>query len=163
MANNTIVLNGSYAPFVEDEYDAGEADVYPGHALTEDANGAVTKTSGEATTGEGMFADVSRSDPSLDKGDAYPNGERVTVQYVPIGGRVDARLASGWHLTTAANANVENGDLLVETNLGALAISEAATNGTPEGALYRALENVDNSGAAAGVQNQTRIQVVRIG
>jgi len=163
MADNTIVLNGNYAPFVEDEADAGEADIYPGNTLEGDGAGGVIKTSTEAASGRGLFADVSRSDPSLDKDDPYPDGDRVSVQYVPIGGKVDARLAAGGDLTTAANANVSADDLLVETNVGALAAHDSAeTSGDPEGAVYRALEGVDNSGAAAGVENQAEIEVVRI-
>jgi len=163
MADNTIVLNGNVAPFVEDEYAAGEADIYPGNFVEEDGSGDVIKQDAEAATGRGMVAAVSRLDPSLEKADAYPNGDNVTVQYVPIGGKVDARLAAGGDLTTGPNANVSQDDLLVETNVGALAAFDSAeTSGTPEGALYRALEGVDNSGAAAGVANQVPIEVVRI-
>ena len=158
MADNTIVKNGNDAPFVQDEYDAGEADIYPGAALEIAADGDVVKHATEDGTGGGIFADLNEFDPSTGKDDAFPNGERVDVTHVPIGGRVDARLAAGGDLTTAGNANVTEGDILAEANVGALA--DEAVGG--EGARYVALESVDNSGAAAGVENQEHIEVVRI-
>jgi hypothetical protein len=176
MADNTIVLNGNYAPFVEDEYDAGEGSIQPGHALDVDANGDVIRHSGDPSVnteavGNGIFADVSRSDPSLDKADAYPNGDRVTAQYVPVGGKVDAFIAAGGDLGDGTRANVDTTDVLEEVADGALAAHDGADttgDGTgaavetvyETGALYKPLEAVDNSGAAAG--EQARIEVVRI-
>lgn len=176
MADNTVVLNGNYAPFVEDEYDAGSGSIVPGHALDVDANGDVIRHSGDPAVnneavGNGIFADVSRSDPSLDKADAYPSGERVTAQYVPVGGKVDAFLAAGGDLSDGTRANVDTTDVLEEVADGALAKHDGADttgdgsgSGTETvydtGALYKPLEAVDNSGAAAG--NQARIEVVRI-
>jgi len=178
MADNTIVENGNDAPFVQDEFDAGEADIYPGHALEIAADGDVVKHATEsgidaAATGLGLFADLNEFDPSTGKGDAYPNGERVGVVHVPVGGRVDARLAAGGDLDTAADANVTEGDVLEEADVGGLKAHtgvDTVGDGTgaasetvyDAGALYVARESVDNSGAAAGVENQQHIEVVRI-
>lgn len=176
MANNTIVLNGNAAPFVDDEFDAGEADITPGHALDLDPNGDVVKHSQESDTnqegvGAGLFADVNEFDPSMGKNDAYPTGERVKAQYVPVGGKVDAFLAAGGDLSDSTRANVGPDDVLEQVSGGALAAydgSDTTGDGTgsvtetvyESGALYKPLEAVDNSGAAAG--EQTRIKVVRI-
>jgi len=166
MSGESVLLNSGKAPFVQDERDSAETDIYGGNFLTTDSNGEVSKTSGEASTGEGTIADVDSFDPDVDKGEDLTSGnagERIRTQEVPVGGQLDARLIAGGDLTTAANANITEGDLLVESDLGALAaFSSAETSGTPEGALYRALESVDNSGAAAGVSNQTYINVERI-
>lgn len=178
MARNTIVRNGNDAPFVDDEYDAGEADIYPGNCLEIDANGDVIKHATEsgvdaAATGLGLFADLNEFDPSTGKDDAFPNGERVDVVHVPVGGRVDARLAAGGDLDDATEANVTEGDVLEEADVGGLkkhdgiATTGDGTGAATEtvydaGALYVALESVDNSGAAAGVSNQAEIEVVRI-
>lgn len=177
MANNTVVLNGSYAPFVEDEYDAGEGGILPGHALGLDAGGDVVRHSGDSSTldtnavGKGLFADVSKSNPMLDKSDAYPSGERVSVQFVPIGGKVDAFLASGSDLDDASRAEVDPTVVLEHVDAGALAAHEGVDttgDGTGDlsetvyasGALYLPLEAVDNSDAPAG--EQTRVEVVRV-
>lgn len=178
MADNTVKKNSNYAPFVDTEADAGEADIYPGNFLELDGSGDVIKRDSEASldtqaVGRGFMADVSRSDPDLGKTDAYPNGERVSAVYVPVGGTVDARLAAGSDLGTAADANVSENDILEEADVGGLkkhtgtATTGDGTGAATEtvydrGALYMALEAVDNSGAAAGVSNQKYIQVVRI-
>lgn len=166
MADDAILQNSGHAPFVQDEADAGETDVYGGHMLTLNSSGEVVKTSGEAATGHGMVADVDSFDPEVDKDEDLTSGnvgERIRYQSVPIGGKFEARLAAGADLTTSANANVTEGDLLTETDLGAVAnFDSAETQGTPDGALYEALESVDNSGASAGVANQTYITVRRV-
>ncbi|MDY6778995.1 MAG: hypothetical protein SV760_00280, partial [Halobacteria archaeon] len=164
--------------FVDDEADAGEADITPGHAVELDANGDVIKHDAESSVntkgvGRGMFAILSRSDPELEKEDAYPSGERVSYAHVPIGGTVDAFLAAGGDLDDASKANIEAGEVLEEVDLGALAQhdgTDTTGDGTgsvtetvyDQGALYIAEEAVDNSGAAAGIDNQVRIEVTRI-
>jgi hypothetical protein len=175
--SNSIILNGNGAPFVEDEGDAAEADVYPGAALELDANGDLVKHVQETDlnqqgTAAGLFADLP-FDPQKDRTQSYDAGERVRTVYVPVGGKVQARLATGGDLADGARANVGIGDTLETVALGALAAhdgSDTTGDGTgaatetvyDEGALYMALEAVDNSGAAAGVDNQAAIQVVRI-
>jgi hypothetical protein len=167
MADDAIVLNGNEVTFVEEEGQptTDTEEIYPGNLVVFDANGDVTKNGGEAATGHGQVLDLP-FDPDVDKGDNL-NGEyagnRASVKSIPIGGEVDLRLAAGGDLTTAANANVTQGDLLVESaNGGLAAFASAETSGTPEGAVYEALESVDNSGAAAGVGNQVYIEVRRI-
>jgi hypothetical protein len=165
MADSDIILNATSAPFVEDEADLADSeDAYPGNFVDGD-NGTVSKNGGEATTGLGTIIDLPY-DPDVDKGDNIRTdyeGQRLKVQYVPIGGRVSARLNAGADLTTGANADISEDDLLVESALGALAAyASGETSGSPEGAVYRALEAVDNSGASAGVGNQVYIDVVRV-
>lgn len=178
MTDETVILNGNSANFVEDEADAAEADIYPGNVLEYDGSLNVVKSSSELElntqgVGRGMVAILSRSDPDLSKADAYPNGERVHFAHVPIGGKVDARLAAGGDLSATGDANITQGDLLQEADVGALEAYQGITtvgDGTgataetvhDHGALYIALESVDNSGAAAGVGNQVPIEVVRI-
>lgn len=166
MSGEAVLKNTGKAPFVQDEYDAAETSIYGGNFLTTDANGEVSKTSGEAATGEGTLADVDSFDPDVDKDEDLTSGnvgERLATQSIPVGGVVEGRLIAGGDLTTAANADVTEGDLLVESDLGALAAySSAETSGDPEGAVYRARESVDNSGAAAGVENQVYIEAERI-
>ncbi|MDY6780214.1 MAG: hypothetical protein SV760_06675 [Halobacteria archaeon] len=178
MANETVVKNQNVAPFVPDERDAGEADIYPGHAVELTANGNVVKHDAESSVntkgvGRGTFAVLSRSDPELGKSEPYPDGERVSVMHVPVGGKVDAFLAAGGDLDDASKANIEAGEVLEEVDVGALAQhdgTDTVGDGTglatetvyDQGALYVAEEAVDNSGAAAGVSNQVRIEVTRI-
>lgn len=167
MSDNTVILNGNEAPFVEDEADAasGETDITPGHFCTLDSSREVNLQSGEATDGRGLIAVVSRSDPSLSKSDKYnsdDDGERVHLAYVPIGGKIDGFVAAGGDLTTSGNANVSEGDFLRETDNGALANADSETEGSRDEPLYRAEEAVDNSGASAGVDNQSRIEVRRV-
>lgn len=178
MANETIVLNGNLAPFVDVEADAGEADIYPGNALELDANGDFIKSSSESSVntqgiGRGVVADINEYDPSKTKTDAYPSGDRVHAVAVPIGGETDVRLAAGGDLDDSTKANVTAGDVLEEVDVGAFAKhdgTDTTGDGTgavtetvyAQGALYEALESVDNSGAAAGVSNQTFIEVRRI-
>lgn len=175
MADNTVILNGD-APFVEDDLAAAEADIYPGNCLELDSNGDVIKSSAEAAVGtqavgRGLFADLNSYDPNDDKTTAYANSDTVRCVYVPVGGKIDARLAAGGDLTTSADANVTTGDILEEADVGGLKKHTGndvdPTSTTTEttydrGALYMALESVDNSAAAAGVANQKNIEVVRI-
>lgn len=164
MANDAVLLNHGEAPFVEYEGDAGEVDVWPGHVLELDGAGDYIKSSDEAGVGRSLVAGLPFN-PGLEKGEdatAGTVGERVRAYFVPVGGRVDARLAAGGDLTSAGNADVSEGDTLKEVNEGALATHSVDTTSDPDGALYMALESVDNSGAAGGVENQTHIQVVRI-
>ena len=166
MADDAVIRNGNDAPFVEDEFDAGETDLYPGNLVGVNSSGQVVKHSSEGATGTGLIVDLP-FDPSYEKGEDATGdggvGERIRVAHVPVGGEVDARLAAGGDLTTAANANVTEGDILVETTTGALANhTDAETGGEPEGAVYVALESVDNSGAAAGVTNQVPIEARRV-
>lgn len=181
MANDAVILNGNDAPFVEDEFDAGETDIYPGNVLELDANGDVIKKAtehslGTNAPGRGLVADLP-FDPSYEKGEDVTGdggvGERVRVAYVPVGGKVDARLAAGGDLADSTEANVGVGEVLEEANVGGLKShdgTDTTGDGTgaatetvyDEGALYMALEAVDNSGAAAGVTNQAAIEVVRI-
>jgi len=167
MADETVILNGNAAPFVEDESGAasGETDITPGHFVTLDSSREVNLQSGEATDGRGIIAVQSRSDPSLTKSDKYnsdDDGERVSLAYVPIGGKVDAFVVAGADLTTVGNANISEGDLLVETDNGGLANAHSETRGSDDNVLYRAEEAVDNSGASAGVDNQSRIEARRV-
>jgi hypothetical protein len=168
MSENTVILNGNIVSFAADEADAasGETDITPGHFIDLNSNGEANLQSGEATTGRGLMATLPRDAFGRGKSDKYntdDDGERVHYAHVPVGGEFDGFLAAGGDLTTAANANVTQNDLLVETDNGALAnFSSAETSGTPEGALYRAQESVDNSGASAGVDNQVRIEAERI-
>lgn len=165
MADDAIILNGTEAPFVQNEGDLADTeDAYPGN-FVDGTEGTVSKNGGEAATGLGAILDLP-VDPEVDKGDNIREdyeGQRVEIKEIPIGGEVEARLNAGGDLTTAANANISEGDLLVESANGALAaFASAETSGTPEGAVYRALEAVDNSGAAAGIANQVYIHVVRV-
>lgn len=178
MADETVILNGNQAPFVEDELDSAEADIFPGNVLQRNSSGNVIKHDSEGSlnteaVGFGMIAILSRSDPDLDKSEAYPNGERVSLAHVPVGGEVDARLAAGGDLADSTEANITEGDILEEADVGALkqySGTDTTGDGTgaatetvhDKGALYVAQESVDNSGAAAGVSNQTNIEVVRI-
>lgn len=178
MSDETVMLNRNGAPFVEDEADAGETNIFPGNCLEYNSSLDVIKHANESSlgtqaVGRGMFAVLSRSDPDLDKDSAYPNGERCHFVHVPVGGKVDARLAAGGDLGTSGDANVTQGDVLEEADIGALKKYDGTdttgdgTGSTTEtvhdqGALYVALESVDNSGASAGVANQTNIEVVRI-
>lgn len=163
MADNSVVKNRNYAPFVDEERLAGEADIYPGSFLQIDGSSDYQKNSTEAASGRGLMADLSRSGADVAKDESYTNGDEVSAVRVPVGGQVEGRLAAGGDLTTASNANVSEDELLVETNVGALASHTSAdTSGDPEGAVYRALEAVDNSGASAGVSNQVYIEVVRV-
>jgi hypothetical protein len=158
MADDAVVLNKQDAPFVDDEFDSGEADIYPGHFLElSDATTAI-KSATEDDEGRGLMVGLA-FDPEYVKGEAYPNGTRLRCYYVPVGGRVDARLAAGGDLTASADADISAGDILAEVNLGAVAHVSASTSG---GARYMALEASDNSGASAGVGNQVHIEVVRI-
>lgn len=178
MADEAVMLNKNVAPFVEDEADAAEADITPGHVLERNTSGNVIKHANESSVnteavGRGMVAILSRSDPDLSKADAYPNGERVHFAHCPIGGKFDGFLAAGGDLTDATEANISDGEVLEEADIGALKAhdgTDTTGDGTgaatetvhDQGALYMALEAVDNSGAAAGVGNQARIEVVRI-
>lgn len=176
MADEAVMLNDNEAPFVEDEADAAEANIFPGNFLELNSSLNVIKRDSEKdvgteAVGQGMVAILSRSDPDLSKADAYPNSERVHYAHVPIGGKVDARLAAGGDLSASADANVTQGDLLQEADVGALEnygpspVDPTATmteNVHATGAIYVALESVDNSGASAGVSNQTNIEVVRV-
>jgi len=166
MSGDAVLKNSGQAPFVHDEYDSAETNIYGGSFLATDSNGEVSKTSGEAATGEGTIADVDSFDPGVDKDEDLTSGnvgERIRTQAIPVGGVVEGRLIAGGDLTSAGNANISEGDLLVESDKGALAAYDSAeTSGDPEGALYRARESVDNSGAAAGVSNQAYIEVERI-
>lgn len=162
MADDSVLLNSGYAPFVEHEYETGAATVEPGSFVTVDADGDVTITSGEAATGTGLICGLG-FDPDVEIGSAYASGETVRLYEVPIGGQVRARLAAGGDLTTAADATISEGELLVETDLGAVAAASAGTvNSTVQGSVYRALEAVDNAGASAGQGNQVAIKVERI-
>lgn len=178
MANDAVKLNGNGAPFVEDEFDAAQADIYPGAALDLDGNGDAVKHATENDvnsqgTAAGVFAGLP-FDPARQKGESYAAGERVRAWYVPVGGKLDARLATGGDLTTAARATVGIGEVLETVGLGALASADGSTttaDGTgpaggetvyDTGALYMALESADNSAAAAGVSNQIHVKVVRI-
>lgn len=176
MADETIVLNGNIAPFVDEEFDAGNGNIEPGMALEIDANGDVIPHSTDPSTntegvGLGLFADLNEFDPSTSKSDTYTSGERVKCQYVPVGGKVDALLAAGSDLSDSTRANISEGDVLEEIDNGTLAEhdgSDTTGDGTGSatetvfdvGALYMALEAVDNSGAASG--ETSRLQVVRI-
>lgn len=183
MANESVMLNRNVAPFVEDEAPAesGETDITPGHFLERKSDGDVGKKSGEIAVGtdapgRGMVAILSRSDPTLTKSDAYnqdDDQEQVHYAHVPIGGEVDAFVESGGDLSSSSDANITEGDELVEGPTGGLMKSpgqDTTGDGTgsatetvhPVGALYEAQESVDNSGASAGVSNQKRIEVKRI-
>jgi len=176
MSDNTVVLNGNAAPFVDDEFDAGNGNIEPGMVLEFDANDDVIPHSTDPSTdteavGQGMFAELNEFDPSQTKSDTYPSGERVKVVYCPVGGKVDALLAAGSDLTDSARANVGPQDVLEEIDNGTLAEhdgSDTTGDGTgaatetvfDTGALYVPLESVDNSGAASAATS--RIEVVRI-
>lgn len=173
MADNTIVKNRNYAPFVDHEFNAAQADIEPGMALELDANGDVIKHSADPATdtkapGRGLFADLSRSDPSLTRTDTYPSGEPVSVVSVPIGGIVEGELAAGGDLADSTRATVDPSSVLEQVAGGALAVhdgsADADTTATQTyydvGALYAPLESVDNSGAAAG--ETADLKVVRI-
>lgn len=166
MANDGIQQNSGHAPFVQDEYDSAETNIRAGHLLELDSSGDVQKVSTEGATGNGIVADLPNLDPDVEKDEDLTggnSGETLIVQHIPVGGVAEVRLAAGGDLTTAGNANVTEGDVLVETVNGAVANhTDAETGGEPEGAVYRARESVDNSGAAAGESNQVYIEVVRI-
>lgn len=183
MADNSVVLNGNDAPFVPDEADAasGETDITPGHFLERTSSSTVQKHSSEpsldtAAHGRGMIAVPSRADFNLEKVDKYnsdDDGERVFYEHVPVGGHVDAFVEAGGDLTASADANITEGDVLAEgPNGGVMNATGTDTTGdgtgsTTEtvhdmGALYEAQESVNNSGAAAGVGNQSRIEIKRI-
>ena len=157
MANNSITHNRNYAPFVDDEFPAANGNILPGHELELDANTDVLRNSGESSPGRGMVADLSKSNPDLGRDDTYPSGERVSVVYVPVGGEVTLRLAAGGDLGTASRADVDTTDVLESVGDGAVAAIDDGSD--VEGALYQPLEDVDNSGAAAG--EQTTIEAVR--
>ena len=164
MAGDAVILNRGDAGFVEDEGPSGETDIYPGHVLELDDNGDFVKSSVEDGTGRGHVVGLP-FDPYLEKGEDVTDGtvgEQLRVFIVGVGGRFDGRLAAGADLTNNGDANVSPGDTLKEVNEGALAAHSSATENTADGPLYMALEAVDNSGAAAGVENQTPIEVVRI-
>jgi len=174
--SNSVVLNGGHAPFVEDEFDAGEdAVIKPGHALELDANADVVRHTQETDLNQrgpatGMFAELP-FDPAKEKPDTFALDERVPVVYCPVGGKVDALLAAGGDLGDGSRANVDPTTPVEAVAGGVLAEHDGtATTGDgtggatetvyDEGALYLPLESVDNSGAAAG--ETARVEVVRI-
>ena len=161
---DAVLLNHGQAPFVEREGDAGETDMWPGHVLAFDGAGDYIKSADEAGVGHGIVLGRPFA-PGLAKGEDATDGtvgERLRALHIPLGGRIDGRLAAGGDLTSPGDANVAEGDLLKEVNEGALAAHSVDTSNDPDGALYMALEAVDNSGAGAGVENQTHIEAVRI-
>lgn len=183
MSDNAVVLNRNVAPFVEDEDDAasGETDITPGHCLERTSSGTVQRKTGEISLdteapGRGMVAVPSKADFSHDKSEKYnsdDDGERVFYEHVPVGGEFDGFVEAGGDLTDSANANISDGDVLVEGPNGGLMNNpgtDTTGDGTgtatetvhPTGALYEALESVDNSAAAAGVDNQVRIEAQRV-
>lgn len=179
MADNVIKKNANQAPFVDDEANAAESNIFPGNFLEySGAADEVAKTDTEHSLdsqqiGRGLVADISTADPSQDKTTAYDNDERVSTTHVPVGGIVDARLAAGSDLSDSTEANISINDILEEANLGALKKydgTDTTGDGTgaatetvhDQGALYMAREAKDNSGASAGVSNQVYIEVVRI-
>jgi len=183
MSDNTVVLNGNDAPFVPDEADAasGETNITPGHFLELTSSSTVQKHSSEPSLdtkahGRGMVAVPSKADFSHAKADKYntnDDGERVFYEHIPVGGKVDAFVEAGNDLTDSSNANVSEGDVLVEGPNGGLMVApgtDTTGDGTGSGtetvhdmgALYEAQESVDNSSASSGVSNQSRIEVKRI-
>lgn len=165
MANDTVILNQNAASFVESERDSGETNIYPGHLLTVNSSGEFQKVPLEAAPGDGTVADLPSFDPDVEMGEDLTSGnvgERIRGQAVGIGGEFHARLAAGGDLTNSADADVSVGDTLKEVNLGAVAFPSTDTAPSAVSALYRALETVDNSGAAAGVDNQVYIKVRRV-
>lgn len=180
--SNSVLLNSGHAPFVQDEFDSAETTIYAGHMLELDVNADVIKRDGEPAldaaneSGRAIVADVDAFDPDVDKGADLTSGnvgERLRVQFVPVGGKFTARLAAGGDLTDTTRATVDPTTVLEEVALGAVAEHDGAattgdgTGGAAEtvydaGALYLPLESVDNSGAAAGVDNQVYVEVVRI-
>lgn len=163
MADDTILKNANNAPFVESEADAGEGSIYPGNFLEYAADGDVQKHSGEAgvdtaAVGMGLIADLS-FDPDDTIDDAYDADERVRTATVPVGGEVYARVEAGGDLTTGSEANLTTGDPCAEGPTGGLML---VSGNNEVGAVYVALEDVDNSGAAAGVTNQVRALFRRV-
>lgn len=180
MADNVVVRNGNLAPFVpfEAPVDSNEADLTPGHMAERTSAGDYQRKTGEISLdteapGRGLVARVNETDPADDRDTKYPSGERAQFYHVPIGGAFDGFVEAGGDLSDSTLANVTEGDVLVEGPQGGLHVHPGISttgDGTgtatedvyDHGALYEAQESVDNSAAAAGVDNQVRIRVRRI-
>lgn len=162
MADNVVLRNRNEATEVNRESAiAADETITPGHVVGFNADGEAVLANHADGTGTGEVAILNEHDPETDRDTQYdPDADRLRFAApLPVGGEADLFLAAGGDLATAADADISEGDILAEVDNGALA-DEAATTGG--GARYRAIDTVDNSGAAAGVDNQVRIAVRRI-
>lgn len=180
MADNVVERNSNIAPYVpfEGEVDGAEADLTPGHMAERTSTGTYQRKSGEIAVdtnapGRGLVASVNEDNPSSGRDTKYTSGENAHFYHVPVGGEFDGFVEAGGDLSDATLANINDGDVLAEGPNGGLMNAPGITtsgDGTgaaaedvyDHGALYEAQEAVDNSGAAAGVDNQVRINVRRI-
>jgi hypothetical protein len=129
----------SKGPFTHEEYNAGEAGIYPGMLLKIDSNNEVVKNDAEGMAAEAIFA----AEDALQGGavrDVYTDGEPVTCILPGKGCEVFALIANGEDISTGDEL-ISNGEgrLIAKTN------ADSAADGTV--ALAVACEDCDASGS----------------
>lgn len=159
MANpSTVLLHGR------------DDDVSRGVAAEAITPGSVVHVSGENTDGDLQFS-LQNTDDSIDvlvaaeaadagRGvdDDYASGDYFEARAPLSGERFYARLIAGADdaTTDGSDANIAVGDLLAPS--GTDGTLEAA--GTASNASFRAVEAVDNSGAATGEHTRIRVEAI---
>lgn len=159
MAYNTICLSGfDYA--LSEEAVCAEA-IKPGMFLKYDASLYFVKQDASEVPGMLLIADLdpmrpasAGSNTTMTITDNYTSGDRVKAKWVPLGAKMYALLAPG-HSVTKGTSLLSFAGYESE---GALGVAEYTSADLGSGAMFVALETVDNSSG----DSATRIVVQRI-
>lgn len=134
MADNAVlVANSDMAR--QEERDAGNGNITPGHLLEIQADGTVIPHSTAAGVALKLIAGLP-FDPDLDKADSIPSGARVRLKYVRPGVRVDA----------LSGAAVTDGAFVVSSGDGRFRDLDTAGGDQRGAAVGQAMESTGGAG-----------------
>ena len=159
MAYNTVCLVGfEYAK--SEEAAAGESGIYPGTFLKYNSSLEFELQDESEVPGLLLIADLDPMRPASAGGnttmaltDAYTDGDRVKAKWVPLGAKFYALLAPLHSVTAGGFLSFAGYE-----SPGALGAAEKSSANLGVGAMFVALETVDNSASSS----TTRIVVQRV-
>lgn len=156
---HTVLLEGRDA--YREDGQAGDT-VTPGHLLelsgvdtagADDTNQYVPHSTDDEQADPVFALEYGKTGKGIDED--YASGSSLEYRTGLKGDEFYAFVAAGGDLATASNATLSPGDLLVSAGDGSL-----RTGGTSGNAVAKAMESVDNSGAAAGEQARVKVKVI---
>ena len=165
--NKVVVANEHRVDDEDGEVDSGSGDVSPGHLV--EAYGNSDYSLNTTTVQESPEVRVARKAGEIggvvegsDSNDTMASGDWIKVARAHSGAKLTLRVASGTDLAASTEATITEGNRIVTAGgatAGCVKKYDSA-NDAADAVFAVATEDVDNAGAAAGVDAQIVVEVL---